>query len=207
MPLLNFQATKNLLLKYKIPFFETEIFESEKTAVKFAKRIGYPVVLKIFSSQILHRTDVGGVKIGVKNEKELKEAFSDLLKIRKIEGILVQKMGFGREIALGMKRDLQFGPVLMFGLGGIFIETLKDVSFRICPVSKKEAQSMIKEIRGYSILRGQRGERSVNIEDLVKIIVRLSKLALKEKNIKEIDLNPVIVNEKKALACDFKFFV
>lgn len=207
MPLLNFQATKNLLSNYKIPFLETEIFESEKKAVKFAKKISYPVVLKVFSSQILHRTDVGGVKIGVKNEKELKETFSDLLKIRKIEGILVQKMGFGREVGLGMKRDLQFGPVLMFGLGGIFIETLKDVSFRICPVSKKEAQSMIKEIRGYSILRGQRGERSVNIEDLVKMIIRLSKLALKEKNIKEIDLNPVIVNEKKALACDFKFFV
>jgi len=207
MPLLNFQATKNLLLKYKIPFFETEIFESEKTAVKFAKRIGYPVVLKIFSSQILHRTDVGGVKVGVKNEKELKEAFSDLLKIRKIEGILVQKMGFGREIALGMKRDLQFGPVLMFGLGGIFIETLKDVSFRICPLSKKTAKEMIKEIRGYPVLKGQRGKRGINIEKLVEIILQLSKLSLENPEIKEIDFNPIFVDEKTAKVADLKFFV
>jgi len=130
-----------------------------------------------------------------------------LLKIRKIEGILVQKMGFGREIALGMKRDLQFGPVLMFGLGGIFIETLKDVSFRICPLSKKTAKEMIKEIRGYPVLKGQRGKRGINIEKLVEIILQLSKLSLENPEIKEIDFNPIFVDEKTAKVADLKFFV
>jgi len=112
MPLLNFQQTKKLLLKYKIPIYQTEIFNSEKKAEKFVKKIGYPVVLKIFSLTILHKTDMGGVKMNIKNNKELKKAFFDLIKIKRIEGILVQKMGAGKEIVLGMKRDFQFGPVL-----------------------------------------------------------------------------------------------
>jgi len=108
MPLLNFQQTKKLLLKYKIPIYQTEIFNSEKKAEKFVKKIGYPVVLKIFSLTILHKTDMGGVKMNIKNNKELKKAFFDLIKIKRIEGILVQKMGAGKEIVLGMKRDFQF---------------------------------------------------------------------------------------------------
>jgi len=207
MPLLNFQQTKKLLLKYKIPIFQTEIFNSEKKAEKFGKKIGYPVVLKIFSSTILHKTDIGGVKTNIKNNKELKNAFSDLIKIKRIEGILVQKMGKGKEIILGMKRDFQFGPVLMFGLGGIFVEALKDVSFRICPVSKKEAMRMIKEINGYPILKGQRREKPADIKKLVQIITKLSELSLKEKNVKEIDLNPIMINEKGAWAADFKFIL
>ncbi|PIU47163.1 acetyl-CoA synthetase [bacterium (Candidatus Gribaldobacteria) CG07_land_8_20_14_0_80_33_18] len=207
MPLLNFQQTKKLLLKYKIPIYQTEIFNSEKKAEKFVKKIGYPVVLKIFSLTILHKTDMGGVKMNIKNNKELKKAFFDLIKIKRIEGILVQKMGAGKEIVLGMKRDFQFGPVLMFGLGGIFVEALKDVSFRICPVSKKEAIKMIKEIKGYSILKGQRGEKPLAIEKLAPLITKLSNLSLKEKNVKEIDLNPLIINEKGVWAADFKFLV
>ena len=204
--LLSFKDSKKLVLEYEIPFFKTGIFNLEKKAIKFAEKIGYPVVLKIFSSKILHRTEVGGVKTSIQNQKELKKAFSDLLKIQG-EGVLVQKMGQGKEIALGMKRDAQFGPVLMFGLGGIFIETLKDVSFRVCPVSKKQALEMIKEIKGYPILKGQRGEKPVNIKALVKIIVQVSKLSLREKEIKEIDLNPVIVNQKGAWVADFKFLI
>lgn len=207
MSILGLKDTKKLLLKYKIPFFKTEIFKSEKKAVKFAQKIGFPVVLKVFSSQIFHRTDVGGVKIGIKNKLALKKAFFDLSKIKGTEGILIQKMGFGKEVALGMKRDLQFGPVLMFGLGGIFIEVLKDISLRICPVFQKEAFKMIREIKGYPVLKGQRGQKPVNIKGLAKIITTLSKLSLKEKNIKEIDLNPVIVNEKWAKVADFKFLV
>lgn len=207
MQLLDFQISKKLLSKYKIPFLETEVFESEKKARQFAKKIGFPVVLKVSSRKIFHRTDVGGVKVGLENEKEFKTAFVKLLRIKDAEGVLVQKMGQGEQIVLGMKRDGQFGPVLMFGLGGIFVEILKDISFRICPVSAKEALKMIKEIKGYSVLKGARTGKEVNINALVNMIVALSKLSLKEKSIKEIDLNPVITNEKGAWAADFKFFV
>ena len=207
MQLLDFQISKKLLSKYKIPFLEIEVFESEKRARQFAKKIGFPVALKVFSTKIFHRTDIGGVKVGLGNEKEFKTAFIKLSKIKDVEGVLVQKMGQGEQIVLGMKRDAQFGPTLMFGLGGIFVEILKDISFRVCPVSTKEALKMIKEIQGYSILKGARTGKKVNINALVNMIVGLSKLSLKEKSIKEIDLNPVITNEKGAWAADFKFFV
>lgn len=207
MQLLDFQISKKLLSKYKIPFLEIEVFESEKRARQFAKKIGFPVALKVFSTKIFHRTDIGGVKVGLGNEKEFNTAFIKLSKIKDVEGVLVQKMGQGEQIVLGMKRDAQFGPTLMFGLGGIFVEILKDISFRVCPVSTKEALKMIKEIQGYSILKGARTGKKVNINALVNMIVGLSKLSLKEKSIKEIDLNPVITNEKGAWAADFKFFV
>jgi len=188
MSLLNFSETKKLLLKYKIPFCKTEFVTSKEEAINFAKKIGFPVVLKIFSKEILHKTDIGGVKTEIKNEKELKKSFNELKKIKKIEGILIQKQIKGQEIAIGMKRDNQFGPVLMVGLGGIFIEVLKDISFRICPLSKKEAKEMIKELKGYPILKGYRNQKPVNLEKISEIITNLSKLSLKEKNIKEIDL-------------------
>jgi acetyl-CoA synthetase (ADP-forming) len=206
MTLLNFNDTKNLLLKYNIPFVETNLARNENEAVLLAEKNGYPVALKIFGSQIFHRVDVGGIKTGIRNQGEVKEAFSFLSKINGIDGVLVQEMANGQEIFIGMKRDPQFGPVLMFGLGGIFVEVLKDISFRVCPITEKEALAMIKEIKGYPILSGIRGKKGVNIENLVKILVRLSSLSLKEENIQEIDLNPIIVNEKEAKAVDFKFF-
>lgn len=203
----NFDDTKKLLLKYEIPFAKTDLATSEREAVLLAEKIGYPVVLKVFGSQIFHRVDIGGVKTRISNQDELKEAFSFLSKINGADGVLIQEMGQGQEIFIGMKRDPQFGPVLMFGLGGIFVEVLKDISFRVCPVSEKEALSMIKEIKGYPILAGIRGEKGVNIENLVKILVRVSQLSLKEENIQEIDLNPILANEKEAKAVDFKFFM
>lgn len=212
MALLNFQQTKKLLLEFKIPICQTWLAESKKEALNLAKKIGYPVVLKISSPDIFHKSDIGGVKVGIKNEKELKKAWDEILvQIKKkkpqarVEGILVQKKEEDIEVAAGMKKDLQFGPVLMFGLGGVFIEVLKDVVFRIAPVREKEALRMIKEIKGYKILEGFRGQKPVNIKKLAEIISNLSKLSLKEKKLNEIDLNPIFVNEKEALVADAKF--
>ncbi len=199
MALLNFQETKKLLQKYKIPLCQTEISKSKEQAIKIAEKIGYPLVLKIAPLKIVHKTKINGVKTEIKNEKELKKAWDDLSKLKETEGILIQKMLSGREVILGIKKDPQLGMVLMFGLGGIFVEVLKDISFRICPVSKKQAEKMVKEIKGYPVL--------VNIKQIIEIIVNLSKLAQKQKKIKEIDLNPVIVNEKKALVVDAKIVV
>lgn len=214
MPSLNFQQVEKLLLKYKIPFCQTKLAKSKTEAINFAKKIGYPLVLKISSPNILHKTDFGGVKIGIKTEIGLKNSWDDILTSvkkskpkAKIEGILVQKMLKGIEAAVGMKKDPQFGAVLMFGLGGIFIEVLKDVSLRIAPVTKKEALKMIKEIKSSKILEGFRGQKPADIRKIAEIISNLSKLALVEKNIKEIDLNPIFVNEKTALVVDARIIV
>lgn len=207
MALLGFSETKKLFLKYKLPVLKAELFQFEKKALIFAKKIGFPVVLKIWSSNILHRTDIGGVKVGINNKKDFKKAFFDLQKIKNVEGIIVQKMGDGKELFLGMKRDEQFGPVIAFGLGGIFVEVLKDVSFRICPVSRIEAQKMIREIKGFPILKGQRGQDSINMEALIDLILKISNLSLKEKQIKEIDFNPAIADKKRILLADFKIII
>ena len=211
---LNFEKTKKILSKYKIPFCQSEVFKSKTQALKFAKKIGFPVVLKIFSPDILHRTEISGVKIGIKNEKEFKRAFDEILNsVRKempqakIEGILVQSQIKGTEIILGMKRDEIFGPVIMFGGGGIFIELLKDVSFEICPLIKREAREMLKRTKVYEILKGFRGFPRVNIEKIIKIILNLSELSLREKQIKEIDFNPIICNEKEVLVVDAKIII
>ena len=201
MALLSFSETKKLFLKHKLPVLRAELFQFEKEALSFAKKIEFPVVLKIWSSKILHRTDIGGVRVGINNEKDFKKAFSDLQKIKNVEGIMVQKMGEGKQLFLGMKRDEQFGPVIAFGLGGIFVEVLKDVSFRICPVSRIDAQKMIRE------LKGQRGQDSINMEALIDLILKISKLSLKEKQIKEIDFNPAIADKKRILLADFKIII
>lgn len=207
MALLGFNETKRLFLKYKLSVLRVELFQFEKKALSFAKKIGFPVVLKIWSSNILHRTDIGGVRVGINNEKDFKKAFFDLQKIKNVEGIMVQKMGYGKQLFLGMKRDEQFGPVIAFGLGGIFVEVLKDVSFRICPISRIEAQKMIREIKGFPILKGQRGQDSINMETLIDLILKISKLSLKEKQIKEIDFNPAIADKKRILLADFKIII
>jgi len=116
-------------------------------------------------------------------------------------------MFYGNEVAIGMNRDDQFGPTIMFGLGGIFIEILKDVSLRVAPINKNEALEMIKEIKGFKILDGARGNKKANINTLVDILVNVSNLSLKEEQIKSIDFNPVIVNESKALVADFRIIV
>ena len=202
MALLNFEETKKLLRKYKIPLCKTKISKSKEQTIKIAEKIGYPLVLKIAPLKIVHKTKINGVKTGIKNEKQLKKTWDNLSKVKEIEGILIQETLSGREVVLGIKRDPQLGSVLMFGLGGIFVEVVKDVSFRICPVSKKQAEKMVKEIKGYPVLSNE-----VNIKQIIKIIVNLSKLARRQKKIKEIDLNPVIVNEKKAIVVDAKIIV
>jgi len=214
MESLSFLESKKLLEKYKIPFVKTKLCISKKEALDFAKSVGFPVALKISSSEILHKTDVGGVKLGIETEADLGKAWDEIQKVVKqkvpkvkLEGILVQEMVFGREIALGMKRDAIFGPVLMFGLGGIFVEVLKDVVFRVAPVDKKEAKNMITQIKGFEILKGFRGQEKVNLEKLTEIITRFSKLSLLEKDLKEIDLNPIMANEKGSYILDARFLL
>lgn len=194
--------------KYGIPLCPGRLILEKGEVLAFAEKTGYPLVLKVLSPSAVHKTDLGLVKTGIDNEDELTGAWAELAakKIKK-EGILVQKQLSGVEMVIGMKRDSQFGPVLMFGLGGIFVELLKDVSFRIAPLKKKDAREMVKEIKGHKALLGFRSQKPVDLEKLTGILLSLSKLSLQEKYVKEVDLNPVIANEKGAWVVDPRLLI
>jgi acyl-CoA synthetase (NDP forming) len=208
MKSLGFKKTEQILSCYGIPLCPSRLTVEKSEALDFAGEIGYPAVLKVSSLEPIHKTDLGLVKTGIKDKKELEEAWDELNKKKiKKEGILVQKQLFGVEVAAGMKRDSQFGPVLMFGLGGIMVELLKDVSFRIAPLKKKDVQEMMKETKGYQLLSGFRSQKAVDLEKLIGIFLSLSELSLNESEIKEVDLNPVIANEKGAWVADPRFIL
>ena len=209
MNILSFQETERILSKYKIPFCKTEIFNSKEKAFLFAQKIGFPVALKVHGQKVFHKSEIGGVKINIK-EEDFDLAWEEIISNvegKTIEGVLVQEMFHGNEVAIGMNRDDQFGPTIMFGLGGIFIEIIKDVSLRVAPIDKEEAEKMIKELKGFKILDGARGNQKANINSLVNILVNISNLSLKEDQIKSIDFNPVIVNNSRALVADFRIIV
>ena len=212
MKILDFQTSKNLLSKYNIPFCRSELVGTKEEAIEVAQKIGYPVVLKISSPDIIHKTEIGGVKAQIGNSAELSLSWDEIMNSVKsvtsnIDGMLVQNKVLGNKVVIGMKRDPQFGPVIMFGLGGIFIEIIKDVTFRVAPVSEGEAIKMIKEIRGYPILEGARTNKPSNIKKIAEIIAALSKFSLAEEKIKEIDLNPVIADKEQALVVDARFLI
>jgi len=186
-------------------------------AVTKAEQMGYPVVLKIESPQILHKTDIGGVKLDVASSDEVRTSFYELVgrahifnPRATILGVNVQKMiPSGREMIIGMNRDLTFGPMLMFGLGGIYVNFLRDVSFRLSPLSKESAWEMIEETKAYTLLRGIRGEPSSDIDSVVDVMLRVSQLVTDFTQINEIDINPLFVYEKGrgCLALDVKMTI
>lgn len=202
--------SKELLKEAGIPVVETRLAKTKQEAITLSKTIGFPVALKIAAPDITHKSDSGGVKLGLTTGTEVSSAYDEILSAikktfpkAKIQGISVQKMAQpGIEVIIGMSKDAQFGPVVMFGLGGIFVELLKDVSFRIVPITRKDAGEMIKEIKGYQILKGYRGQEPADIPSLEQLIVKVSKLAEKNPQIKELDLNPVFAYKNDALAVD-----
>ncbi len=204
---------KKLLAKYGVPVTEERIAGSADEAFDIAMELGMPVAMKISSPDIPHKSDVGGVVLNVK-EDDVKSTYAEIItRIKKavpgasIEGILVQQMAPpGHEIIVGLKKDAQFGHALMFGLGGIFVEVYKDVTFRVVPIDKSDALSMISEIKGYPILRGIRGRMPADIDAIARVLVSVSDLADKE-NIIELDINPLIVSESGAVAVDARAMV
>ncbi len=201
---------KQVIKEAGINITETRLAASIKDALAICKEIGFPVVLKIVSPDIIHKSDAGGVKIGLKDPKEVKKAWEDIniaVKAKfpeaKIEGISVQQMARpGVEVITGMFKDPQFGPVLMFGLGGIFVEILKDVSFRLIPVERRDAGEMLEEIKGKALLNGYRGLEPVGKDVLVDVLMKISALAEKMPQIKELDLNPLLAYKDTAVAVD-----
>lgn len=183
---------------FKLP--ASKLCTSADDVATFSNSIGYPVVMKIASPDILHKSDCGGVKVGLKNEAEIRAAYEDMMTSVKakmpnanIWGVNIQQMVVeGKQTILGVSKDAQFGPMIMFGLGGIYVEVLKDVTFRIAPVNEREVREMVKEIRSYKLLTGVRGEKSVDMDAIVDAIMRLSQLVTDFPEIDEMDINPLI---------------
>jgi acyl-CoA synthetase (NDP forming) len=193
--------SKEILEAYGFVTPRGSIATTAEQAGNIAEQLGYPVVLKIWSPDILHKSDVGGVKVGLKSEQEVKDAF-DLMMYRipkkrpeaHILGVLVQEMvRSGREVILGMHRDPQFGPLMMFGMGGIMVEVLKDVSFYLAPLTAEEAKQMLLSTKTYHILQGVRGQEGVDIEAIAEGLQRLSQLVTEFPQIREMDINPYVV--------------
>ncbi len=207
--------SKQLLMKADIPVSHALLAVSKKQAVSLSRQLGYPVVLKISSRDIIHKSDCGGVRLNLNNAAEVGRAYSDIVKSVKrklpraaIQGVSVQKMAAcGIEVIISMFRDPQFGPVLVFGLGGMWVEILKDITLGIIPISEKDALSMIEEIRGYPLLRGYRGLQPASIPLLEKMLCAISRFVEHHPEIKELELNPVLVYSDSALAVDARIFI
>jgi len=207
--------SKKILKEAGISVVETKLAKTQKEAVSLSQKMGFPIALKIASPEVIHKSDSGGVKLSLNNVSEVKKAYDEILKkVKKqypdavIHGVSVQKtVRPGTEVIVGVSKDPQFGPVIMFGLGGIFVELLKDVTFRVIPVEQRDAREMIKEVKGYPLLQGYRGKESANISALVEVILKISKLIEENPHIKELELNPIFVYRDKAVGADARIIL
>ncbi|ANF21869.1 acetate--CoA ligase family protein [Thermococcus piezophilus] len=209
---------KQVLKAYGLPIPDEKLARTLDEALKYAEEIGYPVAMKLMSPQILHKSDAKVVLLNIKTPEELREKWEliheNARKYRldaEILGVLIAPMlKPGREIIIGVTEDPQFGHAIMFGLGGIFVEVLKDVTFRLVPITENDARKMIREIKSYPILAGARGEEPADIDAIVDLLLRVSQLVDELRDyIKEMDLNPVFVYEqgKGAVIVDARIIV
>jgi len=206
---------KDLLSEHGVSIPPYRLATSENEAASYAHELGYPVAMKIASPDILHKTDAGGVRLNIKNAAEARSAFCSLYDSAhdydpdaRVSGVLVTPMvPQGVEVIVGMTRDPQFGPVVMFGLGGIFVEIFKDVSFRVTPFEREEARSMIEEIKAYPILKGVRGEKSKDIGAVSELIMKVASFSDAFDEVRELDLNPVFVYEDGVAVVDARIVI
>jgi len=201
---------KQVLKEAGLSVVDALLAKDKADAQRIAGELGYPVVLKIVSPEIVHKSDIGGVKLGLADAGAVGTAYDEIMAAAKkaspkanIHGVSVQAMARqGTEVILGMTKDPQFGPVLMFGLGGVLVEILKDVAFRIVPLTKRDATQMIHEIKGYPLLEGYRGQEPANVPMLEEAIVKLSDFVEGHPEIKEVDLNPMFAYKDGLTAVD-----
>lgn len=201
---------KEICIAYGVPTPAFRVAHTSSEAIAFADQLSFPVVLKIISEDILHKTEAGGVILGLNSKEQVKAGYEQLLSnVRgykedaRIDGVLVQQMApRGVEVIVGGLRDSQFGPTVLFGLGGIFVEVLKDASFRVAPITDLDAQQMIREIHSYPILQGVRGQPPSDEDAITLIIQATSRMLLENPEIQQTDLNPVMVYAKGATVVD-----
>jgi len=201
---------KQLLKEAGIAVVETKLATSKERAMAISEKLGFPVVMKIASVDVVHKSDAGGVKLGLKTTAQVGKAYDEIMKsIKKafpharIQGVAVQTMANqGAEVIIGMSKDAQFGPVLMFGLGGVLVELLKDVSFRIVPLQPRDASEMIRDIKGFPLLQGYRGSDPIDIATLENMLLNVSAFVENTPAVKELDLNPIFAYKDGAVAVD-----
>ena len=206
---------KTICNQYCIPVTKFNLAKNEKQATAQADQIGYPIVLKIVSPDIIHKSDAGGVMVNLKNAQEVTAGYKKIIEnVRiykddaRIVGVLVQEMApQATEVIVGAIKDPQFGQTIMFGLGGIFVELLKDVNFRVAPITDQDAKEMITHLKAFPILKGYRNTPPVDIKALVKILCSASQLVMEHPEIKELDLNPVMAYEIGAKVVDARMIL
>jgi acyl-CoA synthetase (NDP forming) len=214
--MLSYEQSIKILSQYSIPIAKGDLATSPKEAARIADKLGYPVVLKVISPQISHKTEAKALRLGIKSESELVSCYNEVTRDAQqynpkavIEGVLVQEMlQDGVEVIIGVTRDSQFGPVLLFGLGGVFVEVLKDVSLRVPPITRTDAEEMIMETKGHRILEGFRNKPKSDVGAILDILLKVSKLAVEQReSVLEIDLNPINVQPEGmgAKVVDFRF--
>jgi acyl-CoA synthetase (NDP forming) len=204
-----------LLNEYGIPYPDHGYVQSAEEAVETAKHLGYPVVLKVVSPDVIHKSDVGGVAAEIEDDRSLTQVYMAMqASVRErvpgadVHGMLVCRQAPpGLEVIVGALKDAQFGPALMFGLGGVFAEVLKDTTFRIIPVQRLDAEEMVREIRGYPLLTGARGLSSRDIAALVDLLLAVSRMVSEHPEIEELDLNPVRLYEQGLMALDARILL
>jgi acyl-CoA synthetase (NDP forming) len=208
--LLSEVESKQLLEEAGVPVAKSRLAASADEAAAAARETGFPVVMKIVSPDIAHKSDVGGVRLDLGDEGAVRAAYDEMMKTVKghepnarISGVAVQNQAAqGTEVIVGMTRDPQFGPVMMFGLGGIMVEVLKDVAFRIVPLEARDAAEMVREIKGYPVLQGVRGQPPLDEAALQQIILKVAAFVEQHPEVSELDLNPVFVYAQGAVAVD-----
>jgi hypothetical protein len=212
-PLLLGVDALSLLQEEGFPILKNLLADNEDDAARKAFEIGLPVTLKPSSPDVIHKTETGGIRVSLKDEAEVRQAFRDIVKTfttnypeKRLDGVIVQKQGSGLEVIVGMLRDLQFGPVLMFGLGGVFVEAMKDVTFRLIPIETADAKDMMEELKGYDVLRNPRSG-TIDLPAVENLLVDISTFITNHPEIWEMDLNPVFVSSHGVQICDARIMV
>ena len=203
--------SKELIEEIGIQVPAQKLTSSKEETVKAAEEIGLPVVMKLMAEDIVHKSDTGAVKLNIKTTEDVEKAYDELMNIpaQKAKSISVQKMADEpiTELIIGMTTDPQFGPALMFGIGGILVELLEDVSFRIAPITEYDANEMIHEIKGFPILDGYRGKPKADIKAIINTLLKISDLVVKHEEIHEMDLNPVFIYEQGLICVDARIIL
>lgn len=214
MVLMDEHDSKKLFSKYGIRITKEFVAKDKQEAASYAGKIGFPVVMKVLSSDIVHKTEAGGVILNIHNSDDVLKAYDLIMKnVGKsnphadIKGVVVEEQVKGHELIVGAKKDPQFGPVLMVGLGGIFVEVMKDVSFRVVPITEKDADEMLRELKSFPVLEGVRGKSKANLKMLKSALLGVSKLLEDNLQIEELDINPLVVDDKHAVAADARIIV
>ena len=213
--LLSEVEAKAMLAEHGVAVIDTRLAASVDEAVEIADQLGYPVALKVVADEITHKTDVGGVELGLADAEQLRDAAQRIHAAVAAAapgvapaGLSVQPMAApGTEVILGVTQDQQFGPVLMFGLGGVFVEVLKDVAFRVVPLEPRDASEMIREIQGFAVLEGFRGSEPADLGALETMLLQLSSFAEAHPEVAELDLNPVFARADGAIAVDARILL